>query len=234
MTALRLTNICVSRKELLYCEPMDDATDCTGWRQRKKLATREAISAAALSLAVERGFDNLRVSDIAARAGVSPRTYNNYFSSREEAVCALGVDRVRRMADSLRGRPPKEPLTEALRQAMVGDYDVAGPEKAVLFLVVTHPHLRGEFLRGTWGAYRELADAIAERTGRDANSDMLPSIVASAYQSAWRVAIVHWLRDEGPRTLRSVMDEAFAALAPLAASLETTGRKHPRAQARAS
>nr|BFE79419.1 hypothetical protein GCM10020093_020200 [Planobispora longispora] len=57
-------------------------------REQKKQATREALSAAALRLALERGPDNVRVDDIAEAAGVSPRTYNNYFSSREQAIVA--------------------------------------------------------------------------------------------------------------------------------------------------
>src|SRR5207342_1939710 len=55
-----------------------------GMRERKKLATRRALSAAALRLAREHGPQNVRVDDIAEAAGVSPRTYNNYFSSREQ------------------------------------------------------------------------------------------------------------------------------------------------------
>jgi AcrR family transcriptional regulator len=54
----------------------------TGLREQKKQATRDALRAAALRLALERGPDNVRVDDIAEAAGVSPRTYNNYFSSR--------------------------------------------------------------------------------------------------------------------------------------------------------
>jgi AcrR family transcriptional regulator len=61
-------------------------SDGGGMRERKKLATREALSAAALRLALEHGPQNVRVDDIAEAAGVSPRTYNNYFSSREEAI----------------------------------------------------------------------------------------------------------------------------------------------------
>jgi pyruvate/2-oxoglutarate dehydrogenase complex dihydrolipoamide acyltransferase (E2) component len=62
-----------------------------GLRERKKEATREALSMAALRLALERGIANVRVGDIAAAAGVSPRTYNNYFSNREQAICALST-----------------------------------------------------------------------------------------------------------------------------------------------
>ena len=68
--------------------------DSGGMRERKKLATREALSAAALRLALEHGPENVRVDDIAEAAGVSPRTYNNYFSSREQAIMvALAAER---------------------------------------------------------------------------------------------------------------------------------------------
>src|SRR5258706_3745207 len=55
-------------------------------REKKKRATRDALQAAALRLALERGPENVRVEDIAEAAGVSPRTYNNYLSSREQAI----------------------------------------------------------------------------------------------------------------------------------------------------
>src|ERR1700684_3472572 len=64
-----------------------------GLRERKKLATRQALGAAAMRLAVERGLENVFVEDIAAAADVSPRTFNNYFASKYEAICALALDR---------------------------------------------------------------------------------------------------------------------------------------------
>ena len=72
----------------------------TGLRERKKQATREALSWAALRLAVDRGLENVRVEDIAAEAGVSPRTFNNYFSSKYEAILSRHVDRVRVAAEA--------------------------------------------------------------------------------------------------------------------------------------
>ena len=92
------------------------STDDGGMRERKKLATREALSAAALRLALEHGPQNVRVDDIAEAAGVSPRTYNNYFSSREQAiVVALAAERGharRRRA----ARAPRRRATRARRR----------------------------------------------------------------------------------------------------------------------
>ncbi|MEV6635320.1 TetR family transcriptional regulator [Actinoplanes sp. NPDC051470] len=91
-----------------------------GLREDKKQATRAALSWAAVRLTVERGWDNVLVDDIAAAAGVSPRTFNNYFSSKGEAIAARHLDRYLLLADNLRHRPPAEPLWDALRAAVVG------------------------------------------------------------------------------------------------------------------
>ena len=94
------------------------ANDNGGLRERKKAATREALSTAALRLALEHGPQNVRVDDIAEAAGVSPRTYNNYFSSREAAiVAAVAAERALRVSTALRegvcrrggGRPSGDP-----------------------------------------------------------------------------------------------------------------------------
>src|SRR5690606_41224989 len=94
-------------------------------RTRHKEATREAIGTAALRLAVEQGPSGLalvRVHDIAQAAGVSPRTYNNYFSSREEATCAFPADRARLPGDALRAPPAGEPLRAAGTAAAADDF----------------------------------------------------------------------------------------------------------------
>src|ERR1700733_11952451 len=164
-----------------------------GLRERKKQQTREALSWAALRLAVERGFDGVLVEDIAAEAGVSPRTYNNYFSSKAEAITWRHLERARRTADLLRERPSGEPLWESITSAVlaqVGD-DQARPDPewtAGVRLMISEPELHGEFLKAGAAADQECAVAIAERTGTDAGRDLYPRLLGAAAGAAPQAA----------------------------------------------
>jgi len=197
-----------------------------GLRERKKVATREALSAAALKLALENGLENVRVLDIADAAGVSPRTYNNYFSSLEEAiVAAVTSERALRVAGALRARPADEPLDEAVTEAVVEQYTWA-PDSEVLALITTAPRLRRQFVETVAQIRRPLASVIAVRIGSD---DMfVPNVLAEAVSAAVRVALEHWVHPStnanaaakgfvvvtGERSLADLLRDALACVAP--------------------
>lgn len=58
-------------------------------RERKKAETWGALHEAAASLALQHGVDQTTVEAIASRAGVSPRTFFNYFEVKEDAIVGL-------------------------------------------------------------------------------------------------------------------------------------------------
>ncbi|MEU6429580.1 TetR family transcriptional regulator [Microbispora sp. NPDC046973] len=193
-----------------------------GLRERKKQETRIALSWAAIRLAVERGLENVRVEDIAAEARVAPRTFNNYFSSKGEAIAARHLDRARLIAQELRRRPASEPLWEAIKTAVLTqlamgeEYDARQPDQqwqTGIQLMVSEPSLQGEMLKANAIAEEELAAAIAERTGTDVARDLYPRLVAGAAGAAIRVAMDQWLRADPPVPVRPLIEDALDRLA---------------------
>jgi AcrR family transcriptional regulator len=195
-----------------------------GLRERKKSETRAALSWAAIRLMVERGAENVLVEDIAAAAGVSPRTFNNYFSSKGEAVAARHLDRCLRMAQELRDRPAGEPLWDALTHAALTQLEpgpevvahpVADREQWTLGVqaMMQAPWLQAEILRAGAGAESEIAAAVAERTGTDIDRDLYPRLVAAALIAAYNVCQQQYLRTNATIDLQDLLTEALAQLA---------------------
>jgi AcrR family transcriptional regulator len=189
-----------------------------GLRERKKLATRQALSSAALRLAVERGLDNVTIADITAEADVALRTFRNYFASKHEAVAAIGADRARRIGMSLLDRPAGEPLWEALTRAVLEHYQgtdqaYSRETMAALARVLQTPAMRGEYLKVNFEMQSALAAAIAERTGTDLKADMFPQILAGAVTAASQVAIRRWYAADPPEALRPILERALRQLA---------------------
>ncbi|WP_089227952.1 TetR/AcrR family transcriptional regulator [Actinacidiphila glaucinigra] len=208
-----------------------------GLRERKKQATREALREAALRLAVEYGPDQVRVEDIAEAAGVSPRTYNNYFSSREQAiVAAITADRETRIAAAVAARPARVRLADAVTEAVVKHYTNTGErEHEALLLMTTRTALRDAFLDATADIEPPLTAVIAERLG-DAGPHTA-RVLAASVAVAVRIALEGWLQLTGNAGAAgnfragglvvpsgSLSDQLHAALSPLAPAFDVAER----------
>lgn len=181
--------------------------------ERKRAVTRAALAGAALRLALEHGLEHVTVPGIAAAAGVSPRTFNNYFASKEEAVASPAFDRMAGILKTLGQRPAAEPAWEAVTAAVLAQFPAGGdasPE-AVRHaqLVKDSPALWGEQLK-TYAAIEQLlAAAVAERLGTAAG-ELTPRLIAAAAIGAARVAFDYWLDAGGHPPLRGVIARTLA------------------------
>jgi AcrR family transcriptional regulator len=184
-------------------------TDQPGLRERKKQATREALRLAALRLAVEKGWEQVRVEDIAAEAGVSTRTFNNYFASKDEAFLATAYDRGARMQATLAARPAEEPLWPAVIEAVVHGFAEEAIDRRQAQRIRPTPTLAAEQLKAIMVIEQGLADGIARRIGADLEHDLYPRLVAAAVISATRVTVEHWLRTESDLPFPPVLREAL-------------------------
>src|SRR3954469_8561476 len=90
-----------------------------GLRERKKVATRQALHEAAVRLTVEHGLDRLTVEAIADAADVSRRTFSNYFANKEEALLWSDRARMARFLELVASRPAGESPWAAMSAAAV-------------------------------------------------------------------------------------------------------------------
>jgi AcrR family transcriptional regulator len=169
-----------------------------------------------MRLSVERGLSNVLVEDIAAAAGVSPRTYNNYFASKEAAICGIVADRAELISAVLVRRPADEPLADAVLAAVMAPYDMPDdPNRDWVTRtrsVLAEPALRGEFLKAMTAMETALAEGIAARLGTD--TGLFPRVVAAATIGATRVGIDHWLRSGTTEPFTTVVSTAVRVVLP--------------------
>src|SRR6266702_4057962 len=192
-----------------------------GRRERKKLATRQALQGAALQLVAERGFEQVTVEDISEAADVAPRTFFNYFSSKEEALLGNVPEKeavVHRMVvDRPAAESPLDAVCQVLREMTLR---LAERREELLLrqqVIERHPGLLARQL-GLYASFeRALAAAVAERLGVDPADGLYARVVATAAVAAARTAVSSWMADQGRQPLADLVDAAFLHLRDLGA-----------------
>ena len=186
-------------------------------RERKKQATRQAIHEAAFTLAEEDGLVGVTVEAIAARADVAPRTFFNYFPSKEEAILDWDGERPESMRRALLARPLAEDALTALRRVMEDEVAqrVLDAERALrrMRLIRSEPQLRAAMAACSEDMERALVAGVAERTGQDVDADLYPALVVSAAWGAFKVAHLRWSDLGGRVSFEALLASAFDTLA---------------------
>lgn len=209
----------------------------TGLRERKKLDTRRALSDAAVTLAFEKGLDSVTREAIADLAGVSLRTFNNYFTGKYEALAYRQTERLRRSITVLRERPAGEPLWESITESVVAPLDedfrdATGEENKIptrtelaeVRKLLMRPEIRD-------AANKELFDewlqVVAERTGTDPERDMYPRLVSAVVRAVGDAATEMYVRSEPPVAIADLIRAGFAEVAAGLPDPAKTNRSKP-------
>jgi AcrR family transcriptional regulator len=157
---------------------------------------RQQLSDTATRMFLERGFDAVRVAEIAQACGVSEKTVFNYFPAKE----ALLLDRLEGTMAALRAALAEaDPLAATLRVLeaelgaltswLAGQDDPAGAAAQIRqfgALIEETPALRAYQSDLVDRCTEVAAEVLAERAGRRA-ADPEPQIAATALLGLWRV-----------------------------------------------
>jgi AcrR family transcriptional regulator len=157
------------------------------------------------------------VEAIAEAANVSPRTFFNYFATKDDAIVGAAPASSSLLLQGLLATSPDEPPIEALRDAVhaaaeslrasAGDWEVRQR------VFQHHPHLAARQASLFAEVERGLVDEVARRTHLDADRDVFPALITGAAVAAIRVAITAWQATGRTRQLSDIVDEAFDLLA---------------------
>ena len=189
----------------------------TSHRERKKQATRRAIHAAAFELVDSQGLSATTIEAISEKAGVAPRTFWAYFSSKEDAVIDRDPDWPARLQTALLERPRDEDAITALREVLcvyaaarlVESTEAVRRQKLI--------RREGQLMAALAAAFQEveraLQSAVAERIGVDPARDLTPAVLVMAACGACRLAQQRWAEEEGRRPIEELLDQAFECLA---------------------
>jgi len=151
-------------------------------RERKKLLTKSAISDAAIALFLQQGYDRTTVAQIAAKADVDPKTFFNYFGSKDEVV--FDVDGYDVLIAAIRDRRPDDGPGQVLARLVDGYDERVVPtrksrdpaEQAALSqLILTTPALRARLQSLLHELQRRIAEVLLEEF-----PDQLDPVIAAA------------------------------------------------------
>lgn len=183
---------------------MSGATNVGSFQEspRRRLSKRQADTVARLVAAAtdelrDKGYTELTVRSVAARAGVAPATAYTYFASKDHLVTELLWDRLHRSAAPDSALAPAQQVIEVLRTMVLALVDepelAAAATKAMLGEDPDVAHLRQRIGSEVHG---RLAAALGRR--RDAR-------VLTALEFAWAGALMH--AGTGAASYKRIVDQ---------------------------
>ena len=175
---------------------------------------RARLQQAALDLYAERGFDATTTAEIAARAGVTERTYFRHFADKREVLFDGEAALQAALADAVSGAPDDAPPLAILRRAFQAAVPALEAKRTVTEarhrVISTSPALRERDLAKRESLKRALSTALEGRglPGRVAR------LAADVGLVAWAEVVDRWL-DDPSSSLDALLAREFDDLAGL-------------------
>ena len=178
---------------------------------------RGRLELAALALYGERGFENTTVAEIAARAGLTERTFFRHFADKREvlfsgadALQELLVSNVAAAPDSIAPIDAVGAALEAAGALLQQRREYARQRQAI---IAANTELQERELI----KLASLASATADTLRRRGVSDPAASLTAEAGIAVFRIAFERWVQETNqrdlPELIRDSLDELKAVTA---------------------
>jgi len=181
--------------------------------------SRGRLQEAALALFAERGFDQTTAAEIAARAGLTERTFFRHFADKREVLFG-GADLLEeRILAGVTGAPasagPLEAMSRGLDSAaeMLGETrrDLASHRQAV---IAANPELRERELAKLAHYAAAITSALRDRGVNEQQANL----AAETGMTVLRLALQRWATGTDKRELAAIMRDCIADLRGLATS----------------
>jgi AcrR family transcriptional regulator len=185
-------------------------------RDRQRAQILADIRRAAFPLFIERGYDAVTTEEIAAAAGVSPRTFFRYVPTKDELLLAPVRHGGTAIVGLLEERPADEPPDVALINAIITrtrSFGVADTEEWREALLVA-PDLLGKLTVHLPADKERATKLVAARMGVNSGTDLRPALLVQLAFAAADFAFQHWVRQSSkkPRALDRYVTEALEAV----------------------
>lgn len=172
-----------------------------GLRERRRRQTSADIRGAAVRLAQARGWDKVTIEEICVQAGISTRTFFNYFPNKEAAIAYGPSDLPAELAEEFVAAGPA-PLSVVLADliTLAAHHLRDMPpqrEQAVcmLDLAKTTSAVLASFLAELERFQSQLTDIVAKRQGLPSD-DEIPALISALALTAVRSGIERWSSGE--------------------------------------
>jgi len=189
------------------------ATPVEGLRSRKRRETAQRITDAGISLFFEKGYEAATLEDIAARAGISRRTFFYYFKSKDEILLSAQSGMGDMIVAALRRASPSQRPLDAIRDAII---EVCGPYPTAEMVKLDRLMRSSSVVQ----ARKQASYIEHERTLFAALCEIWPEperetglrLVAMLAIGAMRLAFDALCEDGGQRSVVELLNEAFDAV----------------------